>query len=149
MYARKGVVDCGAPAPLLFPKNLLAFLVAFRLALTLRGSYMDARGKGRAMDERLDMLSTARQIGFFSDAYTMEWSYAKAILVRRVLSRVLAGKVMSGQYDRKGALSIARQILFETPRDLLGMEPAVTPVKGAAHAGARGARSGTARRRST
>ncbi len=103
----------------------------------------------RVIAERLDMLSTAKQVGFFSDAYTMEWSYAKAILVRRVLSRVLAGKVMSGQYDRKGALSIARQILFETPRDLLGMEPAVTPVKGAAHAGARGARSGTARRRST
>ena len=46
----------------------------------------------RVISERLDMLSTARQVGFFSDAYTMEWSYAKAILVRRILSRVLAGQ---------------------------------------------------------
>jgi hypothetical protein len=79
--------------------------------------------------ERLDMLSTAHQVGFFSDAYTMEWSYAKAVMVRRALSRVLADKVMSGQYDRKGALAVARDILFESPRRLLGMEPAITQVK--------------------
>jgi len=94
----------------------------------------------KLMAERLDMLSTARQVGFFSDAYTMEWSYAKAVIVRRVLSRVLAGRVLAGQYDRKGALAIARQILLETPRTLLGMEPAVTPVKATGARGARAAR---------
>jgi hypothetical protein len=86
----------------------------------------------RVIRERLDMLSTARQVGFFSDAYTLEWSYAKAVMVRRVLSRVLAEKVLLGQYDREGALAIAREILFETPRRLLGLEPLVTPVRGAA-----------------
>ena len=97
----------------------------------------------RVLRERLDMLSTARQVGFFSDAYTMEWSYAKAVMVRRVMSRVLAEKVMSGQYDRKGALSIAREILFTTPRNLLKLEPAVTtvrPAKGMART-ARGTRT--------
>jgi glucuronate isomerase len=94
----------------------------------------------RVIAERLDMLSTARQVGFFSDAYTMEWSYAKAILVRRILSRVLAGKVVAGQYDKKGALTIAREILFDTPRDLLGLQPAVTPVRGTSRTGARTAR---------
>jgi hypothetical protein len=95
----------------------------------------------RVMRERLDMLSTARQVGFFSDAYTMEWSYAKAVLVKRVLSRVLAEKIQSGQYDRKGALVIAREILFETPRRLLSMEPAVSPVRAAAKGTARTTRS--------
>ena len=94
----------------------------------------------RVMSERLDMLSTAKQVGFFSDAYTMEWSYAKAVMVRRVLSRVLAGKVLLGQMDKRGALDSARQILFETPRQLLGMEPAesVTGGKGRTRASGRG-----------
>ena len=95
----------------------------------------------RVMRERLDMLSTARQVGFFSDAYTMEWSYAKTIMVRKVLSRVLAEKILCGQYDRKGALDIAREILFETPRRLLRLEPAVTPVRGNAKGMARTTRT--------
>ena len=90
----------------------------------------------RIMSERLDMLSTAKQVGFFSDAYTMEWSCAKAAIVRSCLSRVLAARVASGQYDRNGALRIAREILFQAPQDLLGMEPAVTMVS-RSHGGAR------------
>jgi hypothetical protein len=78
----------------------------------------------RVIRERLDMLSAARQVGFFSDAYTMEWSYAKALIVRRMLSRVLADKVIQGQYDTTSALAVAREILFESPRRLMGMQPA-------------------------
>jgi hypothetical protein len=84
----------------------------------------------RVMSERLDMLSTAKQVGFFSDAYTLEWSYAKSRIVRAAMSRVLAQKVASGQYDRAQALATARATLFETPRELLGMQPAVTTVRG-------------------
>jgi hypothetical protein len=69
------------------------------------------------------MLSTARQIGFFSDAYTLEWSYAKAVMVRRIMARVLADKVLIGQYSRPDAVEIARRILYQTPQDLLGMRP--------------------------
>jgi glucuronate isomerase len=98
----------------------------------------------RVMRERLDMLSTARQVGFFSDAYTMEWCYAKSLIVRRVLSRVLAEKIRDGQYDRKGALGIAREILFETARHLLHMEPAVTPLRGPAKGAARTTRGAAA-----
>jgi glucuronate isomerase len=94
----------------------------------------------RVMRERLDMLAATRQIGFFSDAYTIEWSYAKAVIVRRILSRVLAGKVLLGQYDRQEALAVARKTLFEAPRELLGMEPAVTQVRSTAAKGT--ARSG-------
>jgi hypothetical protein len=70
------------------------------------------------------MLSASRQVGFFSDAYTIEWSYAKAVIVRRMLARVLADKVMLGQYDTPTALSVAREILFESPQHLMGMKPA-------------------------
>ena len=90
----------------------------------------------RLMSERLDMLSTAKQVGFFSDAYTMEWAYAKAAIVRSCLSRVLAARVASGQYGKTAALRIAREILFEAPQELMGMEPAVTMVS-RAHGGAR------------
>lgn len=76
--------------------------------------------------ERLDMLPANKQVGFFSDAYCVEWVYAKAILVRKQLARVLADKVAQGQYADTEALEIARRILFETPQTLLGMKPRAT-----------------------
>lgn len=76
------------------------------------------------MGERLDMVAQNKQIGFFSDAYTVEWIYAKAMIVRRQLARVLNERVEMGQYDEKTALSIARAICYDTPRAMLKMEPA-------------------------
>jgi hypothetical protein len=73
--------------------------------------------------ERLDMLPLNRQVGFFSDAYCVEWTYAKAVLVRKQLAHVLADRVEQGQYSRADALAIARGILFESPQSLLGMVP--------------------------
>jgi hypothetical protein len=63
------------------------------------------------------------QFGFFSDAYCVEWSYAKAALVRKILARVLADRVDVGQFDVPGALAFARAILFDSPQSLLGMVP--------------------------
>ena len=77
----------------------------------------------KVMRDRLDMLAANIQIGFFSDAYCLEWAYAKSVLVRKQLAEVLAEKVEQGQYTVKEALVIARQILFETPQSLLGMKP--------------------------
>lgn len=80
------------------------------------------------MSERLDMLPLNKQMGFFSDAYIVEWTYAKLLLVRRQLARVLAEKVEQGQHTKDEALSIARAILYESPQELLGMIPrAITP----------------------
>lgn len=73
--------------------------------------------------ERLDMVPTNKQVGFFSDAYCVEWSYAKAIIVRRLLARALAANVDRGQYSVTDAIDIARAILFETPQTLLGFVP--------------------------
>jgi len=75
----------------------------------------------RAIEERLDMLSSRSQIGFFSDAYCLEWQYAKAVIVRRLLARALAKKVDSGQYSEELALRVGRQILRDSPQILLGM----------------------------
>jgi len=76
------------------------------------------------MTERLDMLPVNKQVGFFSDAYCVEWVYGKALLVRKQLARVLAEKVESGQYSQDDAVSIARSILYESPQTLLGMRSA-------------------------
>src|SRR5207237_9090423 len=51
----------------------------------------------QVMEERLDMLPLNRQVAFFSDAYCVEWAYAKAQVVRHELAVVLAAKVESGQ----------------------------------------------------
>jgi len=77
----------------------------------------------QVMRERLDMLPANKQVGFFSDAYCAEWSYAKAVLVRKIMARVLAERIELGQLDRSGALEFARAILYETPQSLLGMRP--------------------------
>jgi len=69
----------------------------------------------QVMDERLDMLPLNRQVGFFSDAYCVEWSYAKAVLVRKLLSQVLWARIERDQYTLDEALSIARSILYDLP----------------------------------
>lgn len=71
--------------------------------------------------ERLDMLPVNRQVGFFSDAYCVEWAYGKSVLVRRELARALTERVCQKQYSIDDALSIARSILTETPQELNGM----------------------------
>jgi hypothetical protein len=73
--------------------------------------------------ERMDMLPANRQIGFFSDAYCVEWTYGKAILVRKQLARVLAGAIEQGRFSRDDALAFAIAVLFESPQSLLGMTP--------------------------
>ena len=65
------------------------------------------------------MLPTNRQIGFFSDAYCVEWLYAKSKLVRMELAKALTNRVKRGQYAPDGAVNIARKLLQETPRCLL------------------------------
>jgi hypothetical protein len=69
------------------------------------------------------MLPANKQVGFFSDAYSVEWSYAKLVLVKKQLARVLAERIDLGQFTRDEALAFARAILYESPQTLLGMAP--------------------------
>jgi glucuronate isomerase len=77
----------------------------------------------QVLRERLEMLPANKQVGFFSDAYCAEWSYAKAVLVRKILARVLAERIERGQSSPAEAVDLARSILFESPQSLLGMVP--------------------------
>jgi hypothetical protein len=95
----------------------------------------------RVMTERLDMVAASRQVGFFSDAYTLEWSYAKAVMVRTILSRVLAEKVALGQFGTDDALAAARAMLYESPQILLGMRPRAEGAAAKRATAARGAKS--------
>jgi hypothetical protein len=49
------------------------------------------------------MVPANKQIGFFLDAYSVEWSFAKAALVRKILARVLAERIELGQFARDRA----------------------------------------------
>ncbi len=73
------------------------------------------------MEERIEMLPTNKQIGFFSDAYCIEWTYAKTLMVKQQLAKVLADKVEDGLWSVDTALGIAGEILLDTPAGLLGM----------------------------
>jgi len=73
----------------------------------------------QVIDERLDMLPANRHIGFFSDAYCVDWLYAKSLLVRTELARALANRVERGQYTPDVATRIAEKLLYETPKRLL------------------------------
>jgi hypothetical protein len=77
----------------------------------------------QVISERLDMVAANKQVGFFSDAYCVDWTYAKSVMVRKQWAEVLAQKVKQGQYTIDDALAIARQTMFETPQTLLGMQP--------------------------
>jgi glucuronate isomerase len=71
------------------------------------------------IEERLDMLPMNRHIAFFSDAYCVEWAYAKAFLVRQQMAAVLQAKIEQGQYDRALAETVARAVLCENAAGLL------------------------------
>ncbi|MBM3278331.1 MAG: hypothetical protein FJY95_09630 [Candidatus Handelsmanbacteria bacterium] len=77
----------------------------------------------KTMAERLEMLPLNQHVGFFSDAYCVEWVYGKTAIVRRCLAQVLAEQIRQGWYTRQQALDIARAVLFETPQQLLGFSP--------------------------
>ena len=77
----------------------------------------------QVMEERLDMLPANKQVGFFSDAYAIEWTYAKAKMVRNQMAQVLEQKVRQGQYTVSEALDVAKAIFFDSSRELLHMQP--------------------------
>ena len=65
----------------------------------------------RVLGERLDMVSIRKQVGHFSDAYTMEWSWAKSKVIRQITAKVLAERVDAGRYTKQDALYIAQELL--------------------------------------
>ncbi|MBI4244397.1 MAG: hypothetical protein HY606_09935 [Planctomycetes bacterium] len=71
----------------------------------------------RMIAERLDTLPMNRTIGFFSDAYTTEWSYGKLCMIKHAMSKVLVQRVEEGLYDEDLAIEIARRWLYDNPKE--------------------------------
>lgn len=70
--------------------------------------------------ERLEMLSIKKQMVFFSDAYCIDWSYAKVKIVKTLFTDVLDEKIKLGQYSLEQALEIAEQLFYYVPKDYFG-----------------------------
>jgi glucuronate isomerase len=83
----------------------------------------------QVLSERLDMVPTNKQVGFLSDAYCLEWTYAKSMIVRRQIAQLLAQRIDQGQYTFDEALKVAEAILYEAPQQILGMKPRVAERK--------------------
>ena len=69
----------------------------------------------------MDMLPVNRQAGFFSDAYCMDWSYAKAKIIKKQFAEVLAQRIEMGQYDYDRAMYVAKGI-FEVDREFFKLD---------------------------
>jgi len=79
----------------------------------------------RVMGERIDMLPSNKNVGFFSDAYCVDWLYAKSMIVRRNLAKVLAEKIEYGQMSFETALEYAYKTMNELPSQLFHMKESI------------------------
>lgn len=66
--------------------------------------------------DRLEMLPNTAWNAFFSDGYLVEWVYGKLLVTKNVLARVLAEMQAEGYITEDDTVSIARQVLYDTPR---------------------------------
>ena len=70
---------------------------------------------------RLQAVPQTKQVGYYSDAYTLEFVLPKFNMYRRVLAGVLAEDGMRGRgWSAERALGVARKLLLENPRRLFG-----------------------------
>jgi len=73
------------------------------------------------MAERLDALPANKWIAIGTDAYSVEWAYGKVNLVLHCLARVLSHRIDRGYFSEKQALSIARRVLYDNPKEIYGL----------------------------
>ena len=75
----------------------------------------------RVMSERLDMLPVNKTVGFFSDAYCMEWAYAKQRYIRHYTAELLHERMELGQFDEETALSVAESLFRNTACEIFSV----------------------------
>lgn len=73
------------------------------------------------ISQRLESLPVNKWIAIATDAYSVEWAYGKTSLVLNTLAKVLSQKVEEGYLSEKKALWIARQLLYENPKEIYGL----------------------------
>jgi glucuronate isomerase len=74
------------------------------------------------LQERLQMLPRNKSNGFFSDAYVVEWSYAKSRMVRLQVATVLSEMVYDGYITMELAKELAVDLLNRNPRSLYNLK---------------------------
>ena len=73
---------------------------------------------------RLQALPKTKPVGYYSDAYKLEFVLPKFAMYRRVLAEVLAEDAIRGRgWSTERALDVARHLLLENPRRLFGRPP--------------------------
>jgi glucuronate isomerase len=76
---------------------------------------------------RLQALPKVKQVGYYSDAYKLEFILPKFNMFRRVLAETLADDAVRGRgWSVDRALELARLVLLENPRRIFG-RPAPVP----------------------
>lgn len=75
----------------------------------------------QALAERIEMLPVNKTNGFFSDAYYVEWGYAKVRMIKKQLTTVLAQKVEDGYFSEDHALFVARRLLHDNAVEHYGL----------------------------
>ncbi len=62
-----------------------------------------------------------KQIGYYSDAYKLEFVLPKFNMYRKILAETLADDAIRGQgWTADRALGLARHVLLENPRRIFG-----------------------------
>jgi glucuronate isomerase len=70
---------------------------------------------------RLQAVPKLKMLGYYSDAYKLEFILPKFNMYRRVLAQVLADDAIRGRgWTSEQALELARLILLENPRRVFG-----------------------------
>ncbi len=69
----------------------------------------------RILSRRLDMLPANKWFGFFSDAYCMDWAYAKSLIVRRQFAGEMTRRIETGMYTEEQALNTFKTLVHDTP----------------------------------
>ena len=64
------------------------------------------------------MVPAAKLSAFISDAYCVEWCYARLRETKDVLADVLSDMVGEGYYSLSQAVEIAKRLFFDTPNEL-------------------------------
>jgi glucuronate isomerase len=71
---------------------------------------------------RLEAVPKVKLIGYYSDAYKLEFVLPKFNMYRRCLANVLAEFVRDGRQSESQAVALARTILYENPRQIFNLD---------------------------
>ena len=75
------------------------------------------------LSARLQAVPKTKIVGYYSDAYKLEFVLPKFAMFRRILARTLADTIRERGWSEDRALELARCVLVENPRRIFGGQP--------------------------